>query len=254
MQQRESAICLRASDYSETSQVLHFFTRGAGVVRLLAKGAKRKKSSSGGAVDLMSEGDLVFIASKSQALGTLVEFTETASRAAMRTDAGRLNAGLLMIELAGELMPEADPHPEAFDLLHHGLARLGEAGSPVPAVLAYFQWRMLHHAGLLGEMERCVVCGRQVAPAVGAPAPADVWFSSSQGGLVCDGCEGGLAEKFHVDAATLAGLSALAAAQAGRKVPLPDEQAHGVNRMLVYHAQQQLGKTLKMARYAVPAG
>ena len=253
MQQRESAICLRASDYSETSQVLHFFTRGWGVVRLLAKGAKRKKSSSGGAVDLMSEGDLVFIASSRQTLGTLVEFSETASHAALRTDAGRLNAGLLMIELAGELMPEADPHPEAFDLLHNGLARLDQEDSPVAAVLAFFQWRLLQHAGLLGQLERCVVCGGQVAPAVGARA-SDAYFSSSQGGLVCGGCESGLTEKFRVDGPTLAGLAALAAAQAGRKVALPDKQAHGANRMLAYHAQQQLGKPLKMARYAIPPG
>jgi hypothetical protein len=43
-------------------------------------------------------------------------------------------------------------------------------------------------------------------------------------------------------------LAALTAAQAGRTVPLPDKQAHGVNRMLAYNAQQQLGKPLKMAK------
>ena len=248
MRQRESAICLRTTDYSETSQVVVFLTRGWGVVRLLAKGTKRKKSKSGGSIDLMSEGDLVFIASSRQTLGTLVEFTETVTHAELRTDARRLNAGLYMIELASEMLPEADPHPEVFDLLHNGLARLGQDSAPVPAVLAYFQWRTLRHVGLLGELKSCAVCGGAVTSGRTGRRP-DVHFSSTQGGLLCGGCEGGLAEKYRLDGATLAGLAALAAAAAGAKVNLPDKQANGVNRMLAYHVAQQLGKPLKTARY-----
>ncbi len=251
MPQRESAICLRTSDYSETSQVVHFFTRGWGAVRLLAKGSKRKKSSSGGTIDLISEGELVFIASSRQTLGTLVEFAETVSHADLRRDAARLNAGLLMIELVGELLPEADPHAEVFDLLHNGLKRLGEADAPVPAVLAWFQWRLLQHVGLLGDLTRCVSCGKALAGG-GGRKPTDVYFSSTEGGLVCGGCEAALAEKFRLDGAALAGLAALAAAASGRKVALPDKQAHGVNRMLAYHAAQQIGKRLKTARHAIP--
>ena len=54
MRHRQPAIALRTTDYSETSQVVHFLTREMGGVRLLAKGTKRPKSKSGGAIDLMS--------------------------------------------------------------------------------------------------------------------------------------------------------------------------------------------------------
>ena len=60
MQYRTRAICLRTADYSETSQVVHFLTRAHGLVRLLAKGAKRPRSKSGGAIDLLSEGQVVY--------------------------------------------------------------------------------------------------------------------------------------------------------------------------------------------------
>jgi len=261
MQQRDSAICLRTSDYSETSQIVHFLGRASGVVRLLAKGAKRKKSSTGGAIDLMSEGDLVCIPHPAGSLGTLVEFTETDSHLALRTDAGRLNTGLYMIELAGALLAEADPHPEVFDLLHNALARLGEADAPAPAVLAWFQWRTLRHVGLLGDLTACAACGRHVGPNA-----RGMCFSSSEGGLVCSSCaagaanstgaagqtgQTGLVEKLRLDHAALAGLDALAAVAAGRKTPLPDNQAHAVNRVLAYHLANQLGKPLKMARYAI---
>ena len=249
MQQRDLAICLRTSDYSETSQVVHLLGRASGVIRLLAKGAKRKKSSTGGAIDLMSEGDLVYIPHPSGSLGTLVEFTETHSHSALRTGAARLNTGLYMIELAGALLAEADPHPEVFDLLHNALARLGEPDSPPAAVLAWFQWRTLHHAGLLGDLTACAACGRHVGP-----ASRGAYFSSSAGGVVCSACEASMTEKLRLDHAALAGLDALAAVAAGRKATLPDSQAHAVNRVLAYHVANQLGKPLKMARYAIEAG
>jgi len=75
MRHRQPGICLRVTDYSETSQVVHFLARGCGVVHLLAKGTKRPKSRSGGAIDLLAEGDLVFTTRSSGALGTLIEFT-----------------------------------------------------------------------------------------------------------------------------------------------------------------------------------
>jgi DNA repair protein RecO (recombination protein O) len=249
MQHRDSAICLRTSDYSETSQIVHFLGRTSGVLRLLAKGAKRKKSSTGGAIDLMSEGDLVYIPHPAGSLGTLVEFTETDSHLALRTDAGRLNTGLYMIELAGALLAEADPHPEVFDLLHNALARLGEPDAPPAAVLAWFQWRTLRHVGLMGDLTACAACGRHVGPNA-----RGMCFSSSEGGLVCSICAAGVAEKHRLDRAALAGLDALAAVAAGRKTPLPDNQAHAVNRVLAYHVANQLGKPLKMARYAIEPG
>lgn len=249
VRQRGSAICLRTTDYSETSQVVHLLTRPWGVVHLLAKGTKRPKSKSGGAIDLLAEGDLVFIASSRETLGTLVEFAETASHTPLRRDADRLHAALYMLELVGEMLPLGDPHPEVFDLLHNALGRLAQPDAPAPAVLAYFQWRLLKHVGLLGQLDRCVACGQPVA---GPGRPRNVYFSSQDGGMYCRGCESAAVEKFLCDGAALAGAAALAAAEAGAKVALPDRQAHGVNRLLAYHVAHQLGRRLRMAKHAIP--
>ena len=249
MRHREPAICLRCIDYSETSQVVCFVTRGCGLVRLLAKGTKRAKSKSGGAIDLFSEGELVFTTGRGEALGTLIEFTETVSHAPLRTRAVPLNASLYMIELVGEMLAEDDPHPEVFELLHNALLRLGETGAPAAAVLAYFQWRLLRHVGLLGDLKACVACGSAVSAR--GRAGRDVYFSSAAGGLLCEVCEAAVVEKFRLPPAALAGLAAMTAAQAGKRVNLPDKQADAVNRMLAYHIAQQLGKEPKMASCAI---
>lgn len=248
MRQKDSAICLRAVDYSETSQVAHFFTRSSGVVHLLGKGSKRSKSMSGGAVDMLSEGELVFITSTKGTLGTLVEFAETATHGGIRKDAARLNCGLYMLEMITVMLPEGDPYPELFDLLSKTLRRLGQANAPISAVLGYFQLRLLRSVGLLGQLSECVVCNKAIA-APGARGGA--FFSSRLGGLICREHETAAEEKLRIDVATLAGIAAMAAAEAGRKVDLPEAQARGINRLLAYHAQQQLGKVLKMARYVI---
>jgi DNA repair protein RecO (recombination protein O) len=247
MRRREPAICLRTVDYSETSQVVHFLARASGVVHLLAKGSKRPKSATGGAIDLLHEGELVFLPRSSEALGTLAEFTETASHAELRRDARRLNTALYMIELVSEALAEADPHPEVFDLLHNALARLGQVDASAAAVLAYFQWRLLRHVGLLGQLDTCISCGRALHGA-GRPAKGVV-FSSREGGLLCGDCENTSGEAYRLSGAALAALAALRAAQAGRRVALRSAQADAVNRLLAYHLSQQLGKPLKMARH-----
>lgn len=247
MRHREPAICLRASDYSETSQIVTFLTRGGGRVRLIAKGAKRAKSKTGGAIDLLVEGELVFTISRSGGLGTLMEFTETTTRRELRGDVERLNAALYLIELTGEMVADEDPHPEVFDLLHNALERLAQPEAPMLAVVVYFLWRLLRHVGLLGALDACVSCGQAMAGARGT----DVWFSSSQGGLVCDACAPSISERARLDGSTMAALATLLAAESGRRVQLPDAQAARLGMVLNYHVTHQLGKPMKMARHVL---
>ena len=244
----EQAICIRTTDYSETSQVLRFLTRGSGILSVLAKGSKRPKSKSGGALDLLSEGQMVFSQPASGAMGTLFEFTETVSHLPLRADAGRLDTALYMIELTGLLLGEGDPHPEAFELLHNALERLGDADAPLGAVLAYFQWRMLRHAGLIGQLSRCVECD---AP-FGSEAPGrGSYFSSARGGLLCASCGSSADEKTSVSAAAISGLAGIEVARGRGGIRLSTDEILGVNRLLSYHASYQLGKPLRMSRYVI---
>ncbi len=223
---------------------MHFFARDTGVISLLAKGAKRPKSKTGGAIDLMSEGDLVFIPSNKGTLGTLIEFTETLSRLTLRKDASRLNSAMYIIEIVSEMLAENDPHPELFDLLHNALVRLAQDGAPLLAVLAYFQWRALRHVGLLGDLGICVSCQTLLERPDDAKA-----FSSRQGGVLCGACARSAGEKYALNSNAISGMSALAAAEAGRKVPLNPMQASAAGKVLAYHISQQIGKPLRMEKY-----
>lgn len=241
---------MRVYDYSETSQVVAMFTRSGGMIRLIAKGSKRAKSKTGGAIDLLAEGDLVYSTGRGEGLATLMEFSEAVSRRQLRRSAERLYAALLLVELAGEMLGEGDPHPEAFDLLHNALIRLADADAPTAAVIAWYQWRLLRHAGLLGQMDRCIVCDADLTPTF-RRQNRRVFFSSGLGGLVCDDCHRRVEEKLLLDEPAMAGLAVLTAAEAGRRVRLPDPQADSVNRLLLYHGAHQLGKPVRLARHVL---
>ncbi|MFP4353751.1 MAG: DNA repair protein RecO [Phycisphaerae bacterium] len=243
MRHREASICLRTYDWSETSQVVCFLSRNQGLVRLLAKGSKRAKSKSGGTLDLLAEGDLVFT-TKDQGLGTLIEFSESVTRKVLRRDPQRLYAALFCLEMVCQTLAEHDPHPEVFDLLHNALGRLDNPDSPIQAVLAYFQWRLLRNLGLLGDLDSCVSCGGPVQ--AGATA-----FTSRMGGLLCRTCRSEAAEQVAVDPETRSGLEILASAEAGRRSELAEKTAEKLIRLLAYHVSQQIGKPLKTARYVL---
>jgi DNA repair protein RecO len=228
--------------------VVHFLTRQAGVVHLIAKGIKRPKSAGGGAIDLLAEGELVFSMKTSGSLGILIEFSQTLSRAGLRRDTGRLNSALYMIELVGEFLAPEDPHSAVFDLLHNALVRLGHADAPTQAVLAYFQWRLLRNVGLLGGLGHCVSCSM---PITEIPVKSTVYFSSELGGILCEGCQGASREKFLLEPSARSGLATLAAAEAGQKVLLPKSQATRANKLMAYHIAQQLGKALRMTRHVI---
>jgi len=71
---KDTAICIRAVDYSETSQIVTFFTRATGRISAIAKGSKRPKSKFDGPIELFSCGNIVFSDSNKEKLATLTEF------------------------------------------------------------------------------------------------------------------------------------------------------------------------------------
>jgi DNA repair protein RecO (recombination protein O) len=246
------AICIQTTDYSDTSQVLAFFTRECGIVRVIAKGIKRAtKTRPSCPVDLLSEGELVFSPGRSGGLGTLAEFSESISRAAVRGGLVRINSGLYLVEIVRTMLGLDDPHPEVFDLLHNALDRLGQEDAPVPAVVAYFQWRFLRNVGLLGDLSVCTACG---TPLRQCAASGPVWFSATQGGIICDRCADAHGERIGMIPAALEGMAMLSAAEAGQRATLSDEQAYAVTRVLSYYLACQLGRSLKMTKHVLPAG
>ena len=118
---RDRCICLRRTEYSETSQILTLFSRTIPCARAIAKGAHRRTKAGAskfdGGVDLLDNGDAVFTHDPGKDLATLTEWSLREGHLGLRTTLRGMYLCLYAGELVGRLVEEHDPHPELFDRL-----------------------------------------------------------------------------------------------------------------------------------------
>src|SRR5689334_5304785 len=86
------AVVLHAFDYLETSRIFRLATREAGVLSVLARGARRPKSRYGTALDLFASGAADIYVKSGRDLHTLAGFEVNRSRAPLAADLERFMA------------------------------------------------------------------------------------------------------------------------------------------------------------------
>jgi len=147
---KDTAICIRTVDYSETSQIATFFTRANGKLTAIAKGSRRAKSAFDGPVEIFSLGRIVFTTGREGKLATLTEFQQQPTFSHLRTNLFALNCSLFTAELVNALTNDYDPHPELFDGFVQFLQNTQHAKdqSEQMKLLILFQLTLLKEVGL----------------------------------------------------------------------------------------------------------
>jgi len=244
---KDLAICIRATDYSETSQIVSFFTRAAGKIDAIAKGSKRPKSSFDGPIEVLSHGNIVFVDSAGEKLATLTEFQQQPSLINLRNNLFMLYACLFAAELMNNLTHDYDPHPELFDsfleFLHNASERHSTTDQQrdILALLILFQLTLLKEIGLKPILNHCVNCKTQFAV---HHKQYETYFSTSANGLVCRDCESSFPDKIRLTKEALACLFDL------KQIPNSAEKTlNEIEKVLVHHLTGLLGRTPKMARH-----
>jgi len=198
VKRNDEGIVLRCSDYSETSQIVTLFSRDSGLLRVIAKGARRgTRTRFAAGLDLLEHGHLTYAPPGGDAgLGTLTEWVQRDAFSGVRGSLPTLYAALFAAETVPALTEEYDPHPGIFSALLELLNRLTAVGREDPgelpheclAALVRFQLRLLDSTGLTPQFNHCVECGRP------ARAKTMLYFSARAGGVLCRDCE-----MHHVD-------------------------------------------------------
>lgn len=147
---RDDAVCIRHWDWSETSQTVSLFTQRHGVVRGLAKGAKREKAPFSGGVELLTRGEVVAIVRSSGAMATITAWDLTDAYTGARRSLRAFYVGSYLIDLVHHAVTDADPHPGLFARLVGVLDGLGER--PEEALLRG-QWGVLAETGYAPTLE-----------------------------------------------------------------------------------------------------
>jgi len=174
--QRTPAVCLHKVDYSETSQVLRFFTPDSGKISCIAKGSKRKKSAFLAPFELLSVYDLIRIEKRPGTLDILTKAERVRSFTKLRADYPRYVAACYAAEFTDEFAPEGQTIEGLYVLLIQVLERL-EAGVTAADAILSFEAMSLRALGYLPRLRECGLCRR--------PASAtDLYFSVRDGGAI----------------------------------------------------------------------
>lgn len=154
---RTEAVVLQSLDYGETSQIVTLFTRKKGKIGVIAKGARRPKSSFGATLQPMAYTQVVFYYKPTRTLQTLSESGHVESFHRLRRGLKTISVGLRVVELIDALLEEEDPQPRVFSLLVSVLRRLNESSLRVANLWPYFQLRLAEVLGMGPNVERANV-------------------------------------------------------------------------------------------------
>ena len=248
----DRCICLRKTEFSETSQILTLFGRAHGVTRVIAKGAHRRTKAGAsrfdGGIDFLDIGQAVFSHDPGRELTPLTEWKLVEGNLALRKNLRAIYLGLYAAELVGRLIEEHDPHTELFDRVEQTIGELATARRE-ESFLA-FQLDLLRESGYLAELFCCVSCGRSFDDR------GSVFFSPSRGGVVCHLCESGITDRISVDPRLLRLLQGILRLPRdnGSPVRLPHltrHQTDPINRMFASQIQHTLGRPMRLPRYVL---
>jgi len=241
---KDEAICIRATDYSETSQIVMFFAKASGKISAIAKGSKRPKSPFGGPIEILSYGRIVFSDSQRERLATLTEFEQQSGFETMGSNVFALNCSLFGAELVNKLTDDYDPHPKLFDSFLEFLKGTRETtgeSRETTSLLILFQLSLLKEIGLQPVLKSCANC--KTTFSTNWPK---CYFSSGANGLICRDCEGSFPDKISV---TKTAANCLADV---KLIAESDEKTlNEIEKVLVYHFTEILGRPPKMAKYVI---
>jgi DNA repair protein RecO (recombination protein O) len=212
------AIVLHAFPYGDTSKIARLATRDHGVQSVIAKGAMRPRNPFGACLQTLSAGTARFHFRPHRELHTLAGFDVGDQHASLAGDLARYSAAAALAELVLRFA-EAEPQPDVFDVLAHGLDALTHAESgQVPYVALAALWLEVSVLGFSPQVDSCVRCGGALGP--------QAQFSLPEGGLLCLRCGGGGAHG-ALDRADQAALAAFATGAAdGAAIPARHLAAH----------------------------
>lgn len=236
-----TALVVRASDWSETSSIATLFTREHGKLRVLAKGARRLRSSFEVSLDLLTVCRIVVIR-KQSGLDLLTEARVEERFGGLRSRLPALYAGYYIAELLGDGTQDHDPHPTLFDAALENLRSLNNPGCDIVRQTMRFELVWLHELGYRPRLDRCAVCNAEDLK----PSAGRISFSPVAGGVVCEACEAGQRDRRPLSVAAWAVLRSLYRDAAGEFGPLVGAE---LRQLLGQYVSTVLGRRPKLLAY-----
>lgn len=172
------AVVLRHSDWGEADRLLTLYTREAGKLRAVAKGARRLRSRKAGHLEPFTHVSLLL--ARGRDLWIVTQAATVEAYLPLREDLLLTGYAAYVLELVDRFTYEEGENRALFQLLVETLARLNQDSESALAV-RYFDVRLLDLLGFRPQLYQCVRCSEEILP-------QDQFFSNELGGVLCPRC------------------------------------------------------------------
>ena len=244
---QSEGIVLKTYALGDTSRIAVVYMRDLGMVKLVAKGARKSPSRFGFALEPLSRARFHFYWKPDRELHLLSQADTLDPTGSRLADLARLAHAEAALELIDRLVWGEEPHAELFDLLRGTLEAVTRApAAALPALTAAFELQVASLLGYRPRLDACASCGGSLSPRR--------LFSPARGGLLCDRCAAGEPGTIALSADALGGLSLLLSRPVGEAGEYLELERAGeilrvVEAFLRYHFQRFQGlRSLDMLR------
>jgi len=174
-------LVIKSYNLAEADRIVVFLTRDHGVVRGVAKGAKRLKSKFGSGLEPFSVVRLSYFQKDAVELVSIQRAELVLSYFAAASDPDFLQKFSYLGDLLAAFSPPHDPNETLFRMACACLEATGDNPSNLASIGVYFELWLLRLAGYLPDWTRCDECKRVLDDA----EPADVRANFH---LICANC------------------------------------------------------------------
>lgn len=174
-----AAVVSRSMRMTDSSKLVTLITERYGLVKVMAKGARRPKSRYGAALEPVTLIDCTFYDKDTRDIQSISDADIVEPFVALKSDIGLFSIAACMTEIAEAQTAQGDPANAIFALLVETLSDLSSGRkSDADKHLWRYMLRLISAAGYSPRLDKCLVCGKN-------PKGKPVFFSFPDGGVIC---------------------------------------------------------------------
>ncbi len=169
-------IVVSETPYSESSKIINILTKDAGIVGIMAKGAKRIKSPLRVATEKFTLGTFNVYYHKDK-LSTLVSADISNPLRNIKSDIIKIGYLTYIVELAYQTAKQNDD-AEIYNILKATILKIEDGLNPM-VMTNILELKMLDYLGVGIDLNKCIKCGNKTNI---------VTISGDEGGYICSEC------------------------------------------------------------------
>src|SRR5215204_1131902 len=155
-------LVLKSYGLAEADKIVVFLTQEHGLVRGVAKGAKRLKSKFGGSLEPFSIVRLTFFQKEDRELVSIQQSEIIKSFFEIAVHPNTFQKFAYLVELLNDFAPPSDPNERLYRMAKVCLETSDEHPEKLSQMILYFELWLLKLGGYLPSWERCDICKREL--------------------------------------------------------------------------------------------